>query len=87
MLRQAAAVLISLPALLASKFSPVALLALLGERLAVTRASDAALGKFVRSLIARGVLVVINGTTAGFLLQICLIGEARWRGWEAPNQT
>lgn len=85
MLRQAAAVLVSLPALLASKFDPAALLALFGERLTIACAPDAALGKLVRSLITRRILIIIDGTTAILLLDLGLVGEARRRGREASD--
>lgn len=85
MLRQAAAVLVSLPALLASKLDSAALLALLGERLAVARAPDPALGKLIGHLVARSILVIIDGTAAVLLLDFCLIGEARGRGRKAAD--
>lgn len=61
MLCQAAAVLVALATSLAADLDAVALLAVLGERLAVAGTSDAGLGVAV-GLLGRHVRVVINGT-------------------------
>lgn len=69
MLRQAAAVLVPLTTLLASKLGPVALLAVLGQGLAVTSTSDPGLLR-VPFLVGRAVVGIINGTTSHFTLHI-----------------
>ena len=87
MLRQAAAVLVSFTALLASKFDSAALLALFGEGLTITCTPDPSFFKLIGSLITRCILVVIDGTAAHLRLNVGLLREAWRRGREAANQT
>lgn len=70
MLRQAAAVLVPLTTLLASKLGPVALLTVLGQGLAVTSTSDPGLLRVRSILVGRAVVGIINGTTSHITLHI-----------------
>lgn len=88
MLGQAAAVLVTLAALIAANLGPVALLAVLGKRLTIAGSPRVGCLQF-ECLVGRRVITVIDGALLRFLLEFrnsSVRGQAGRRRWQAANR-